>query len=479
MEEEQPAPASSAPASTTPFPSSIHNAHFSSAAASSSRASEADADANEEENLMQRHHSPELQRQQISVTYRGDAGVDDEDGSATIRDDTWSCIIVVLTFWFFVSMTLILGVYGSVNMRLGPNCSILLHPNPLFVQYLKVEELDEPTPGPMLYGFYKVPPLEVITTWDQKLEAYMAPYSHREWVYYLNKGSQVNITYSVSSLSSSSLILVIAQGNEGLSQWLEDPTYPNITLSWQLIHGNGTVQQNIYTSSSYYVAVGNTNLEEVEVQLNLTVKALQYNTTGAYSKCNLTQGQCSLKLFFPKENAAVITSPGPEQGIPSDEWYVKLSYGPRWMTYIVGVGGMTVLMLLVFNFLNKFQFNRQLRIGVPLGGTQPETSPLLPDKDDDLSSWDSSYDSASHDEEDAQDKLGVGGLDGKPKKDGENNSNPKRLCTICFDAPRDCFFLPCGHCVACFTCGTRILEEDGTCPICSRNMKKVRKIFTV
>lgn len=118
-------------------------------------------------------------------------------------------------------------------------------------------------------------------------------------------------------------------------------------------------------------------------------------------------------------------------------------------------GGMTVLMLLVFNFLNKFQFNRQLRIGVPLGGTQPETSPLLPDKDDDLSSWDSSYDSASHDEEDAQDKLGVGGLDGKPKKDGENNSNPKRLCTICFDAPRDCFFLPCGHCVACFTCGTR------------------------
>ncbi|KAL6336550.1 hypothetical protein AAG906_025101 [Vitis piasezkii] len=478
MEEEQPAPASSAPASTTPFPSSIHNAHFSSAAASSSRASEADADANEEENLMQRHHSPELQRQQISVTYRGDAGVDDEDGSVTIRDDTWSCIIVVLTFWFFVSMTLILGVYGSVNMRLGPNCSILLHPNPLFVQYLKVEELDEPTPGPMLYGFYKVPPLEVITTWDQKLKAYMAPYSHREWVYYLNKGSQVNITYSVSSLSSSSLILVIAQGNEGLSQWLEDPTYPNITLSWQLIHGNGTVQQNIYTSSSYYVAVGNTNLEEVEVQLNLTVKALQYNTTGAYSKCNLTQGQCSLKLFFPKANAAVITSPGPEQGIPSDEWYVKLSYGPRWMTYIVGVGGMTVLMLLVFNFLNKFQFNRQLRIGVPLGDATRDI-PLLPDKDDDLSSWDSSYDSASHDEEDAQDKLGVGGLDGKPKKDGENNSNPKRLCTICFDAPRDCFFLPCGHCVACFTCGTRILEEDGTCPICSRNMKKVRKIFTV
>ena len=117
-------------------------------------------------------------------------------------------------------------------------------------------------------------------------------------------------------------------------------------------------------------------------------------------------------------------------------------------------GGMTLLMLMVFNLLNKFQFNSQVRIGVPFEGSQPETAPLLPHKDDDLSSWDSSDDSASHDE-DAQDKPGAGGLDGKPKCDCENNSNPKRLCTICFDAPRDCFFLPCGHCVACFSCGTR------------------------
>lgn len=114
-----------------------------------------------------------------------------------------------------------------------------------------------------------------------------------------------------------------------------------------------------------------------------------------------------------------------------------------------------MLMLLIFNFLNKFQFNREVRNGVPLAGTRPETAPLLLHKDDDLSSCDGSYDSASHDEEDAPDKLGLGGLDGKSKNDGEKDSNPKRLCTLCLDAPRDCFFLPCGHCVACFTCGTR------------------------
>jgi hypothetical protein len=35
-------------------------------------------------------------------------------------------------------MTLILGVYGSMRLTLGPKCSILLPPNPLFVQSIKV-----------------------------------------------------------------------------------------------------------------------------------------------------------------------------------------------------------------------------------------------------------------------------------------------------------------------------------------------------
>ncbi|KFK22532.1 hypothetical protein AALP_AAs66306U000100 [Arabis alpina] len=48
---------------------------------------------------------------------------------------------------------------------------------------------------------------------------------------------------------------------------------------------------------------------------------------------------------------------------------------------------------------------------------------------------------------------------------------------ICFDAPRDCFFLPCGHCVSCYQCGTKIAEASGSCPICRRKLKKVKRIF--
>lgn len=41
-------------------------------------------------------------------------------------------------FLISVSVTLILGVYGSVNLQLGPNSSVLITPNPLFVEYIKV-----------------------------------------------------------------------------------------------------------------------------------------------------------------------------------------------------------------------------------------------------------------------------------------------------------------------------------------------------
>lgn len=117
---------------------------------------------------------------------------------------------------------------------------------------------------------------------------------------------------------------------------------------------------------------------------------------------------------------------------------------------------MTLLMLVAFNLLNKFQCGREDGARGHYGQMDSERAPLLSHKDDDLLSWGSSYDSVSHDEEDPEDWLAVGSIEGKPIKDGEDNKNPRRLCVICFEAPRDCFFLPCGHCVACFTCGTRL-----------------------
>ncbi|GAV75487.1 zf-C3HC4_3 domain-containing protein [Cephalotus follicularis] len=471
-------PNDTSPSASTP--SSSNREEASGASSSSSRIREDEnGNRNFDSDDVQQHQfrNPDVDHHHISVSYRGNVTSFD-DSSTFIRDDTWSCIIVVLTFWFFVSMTLILGVYGAVTLHIGSNSSILIQPNALFVETVKVEKLDDTKSGPKLYGFYKSPPLDNAITWLETHSASIKADSHKEWIHFLNEGSHINISYSVNSLSSS-VILIIAQGNEGLAQWLEDPTYPNTTLSWNAIHGSGMIQQDIYRSSSYYVALGNLNTEEVEVELKIRIRALLYNTTEAYYKCTFTNGVCSLSVSFPKGNYIVLTSPGSEQDTTSDEWYVRVSYGARWITYIVGIGGMTVLMLVLFNFLNKIRCIRGDETGVQYGNMGSERAPLLSYKDDDLSSWGSSYDSVSNEEDDLEEFLAAGSFEGKSVRDGEKSNNTRRLCAICFDAPRDCFFLPCGHCVACFECGTRIAEASGTCPICRRNMKKVRKIFTV
>ncbi|OMO97558.1 Zinc finger, RING-type [Corchorus olitorius] len=433
----------SASASTSAASSSSYRADSGASASSSgsspSQAREEQEEQGRDEYQHQNHHFdiPEPENQHIGRVspYRGNYSAFD-DSSTAIGDDTWSCIIVVLTFWFFVSMTLILGVYGTRNILVGPNCSILIQPNSIFVQSVK------------------------------------------EWIYYLNRGSQVNISYNVNS-TGSSVFLIIAQGSEGLSQWLQNPTYPNTTLSWNIIHGSGTIEQDIYSSSSYYIALGNLNSEDIEVTLNITVRAIIYNTTEAYYRCTLTDGDCSLSILFPQGNSVVLTSPGPDQSTSANDWSVKLSYGPRWMTYILGIGVMTVIMLFGFDFLNKLHFGRQNVTSGRYGAIASSRAPLLANKDDDITSWGSSYDSISSDEADLEDFLPAAGSVEGTSLDGENSNNTRRLCAICFDAPRDCFFLPCGHCVACFACGTRLAEAAGTCPICRRKMKKVRKIFTV
>ncbi|KAL8140954.1 hypothetical protein V2J09_006975 [Rumex salicifolius] len=320
-------------------------------------------------------------------------------------------------------------------------------------------------PGPMLYGFYTTPTLDVETTWTETHNASIQPNFQTEWVYNLNPGSKLDISYNVKNPDSPPLSLIIAQGEESLLEWIEYPSYPNTTLSWNIVYGSGRIEQEITNSDTYYIAVGNLNSKALEVQLNVTVKALLYNTSEAYFRCSVYDRVCSFSQMLLNKNAVILTSPGPEQ-VKNDDWYwyITLSYGPRWATFILALGILGVVTLILFKYCKLFQRSR---------GREAEDDneePLLSPKDDDLSSWGSSYDSASNDEEFEE---------GMQLKEGENTNNPRNLCVICFDSPRDCFFLPCGHCASCFTCGSRIAEEMGICPICRRRMKKVRKIFSV
>lgn len=335
MEELDRAPADAAPSSSS-FSSSNNVAQF--GAASSDSSSSTDPQVEEEETAENGTGNSILIQQRTNVSYDAHLNVtENEETSRWIQDKSESCVVIILTFWFFVSIIMILGVYGSSSFLLGPNSSILIRPNPLFVECLKVEELEETSNQPTLYGFSRTPALDVVTTWSETLNTSLPARSHQEWVFFLNQGSQMNVSYNVTS-PGISLIFVIAQGHGVLSQWLEDPSYPNATLSWNTIHGSGGIQQDIYMPSSYHVALANLNVEAVKVELTLEIRAFLYNTSGACYKCSLSRGQCNLELSFDKGSTALLTSPNSTSTLSRGEnqWYVKLSYGPRWMTYIVG-----------------------------------------------------------------------------------------------------------------------------------------------
>lgn len=53
-----------------------------------------------------------------------------------------------------------------------------------------------------------------------------------------------------------------------------------------------------------------------------------------------------------------------------------------------------------------------------------------------------------------------------------------KICVICYDTLRNCFFIPCGHCATCHDCAMRIMEvENRVCPICRRFIHKVKRVL--
>ncbi|CAL0335102.1 unnamed protein product [Lupinus luteus] len=94
--------------------------------------------------------------------------------------------------------------------------------------------------------------------------------------------------------------------------------------------------------------------------------------------------------------------------------------------------GVSLLMFCCFNILKKFERAHEDR-GVRYEEPRPERDHLL-------SSSGLSYDYMSQGDEDLDFTINR-----KCLGDDEASNNSRRLCAISFDAPRECFFLPCGH----------------------------------
>lgn len=127
----------------------------------------------------------------------------------------------------------------------------------------------------------------------------------------------------------------------------------------------------------------------------------------------------------------------------------------RIAVYIVISGFLMILVFLLVKYVGSYEVE-SFEEEQPVGEIS-ETYPLMPQK-----SFRLPY---RTDEEDDQESSSSEDLYGG------------KICAICYDAPRNCFFVPCGHCATCNGCARRIMDEENkVCPICRRLIRKVRKL---
>ncbi|PWA36785.1 hypothetical protein CTI12_AA591770 [Artemisia annua] len=223
------------------------------------------------------------------------------DSDATSILIGYYCFGVI--FFTFAFMIAVFGPIGFGTYRVGAGSSHLIKAAiPYFIKSINAEKVPYKEIEPILYMLDKEPPLDEIRTWSDT--HYASPVAGRiDWLYFLNKGSEMDIFYSVPS--SSSLLLTITRDHE-------DPPvcYPFFMFHQQqgkIIHGNGVIHQKILQSGRYRIGVESLD-SRVEVQLNITARALIYNTSKARDMCMVAQGQCSLPVLFGAESYAVLTT---------------------------------------------------------------------------------------------------------------------------------------------------------------------------
>uniref|UniRef100_A0A5B7BPV5 RING-type domain-containing protein n=1 Tax=Davidia involucrata TaxID=16924 RepID=A0A5B7BPV5_DAVIN len=167
--------------------------------------------------------------------------------------------------------------------------------------------------------------------------------------------------------------------------------------------------------------------------------------------------QNQLKLQLLRTQYAVLTKTNELQDDHA-QWYLALSFLARMVIYVAILALLVIIVSLILKYMGDCDGEETLE-----QVTATETNRLLPKK-----AIPFTYGTCEEDLE-----------SGKCSSSSSDDLYDGKLCIFCYDEQRNCFFVPCGHCAACYVCAQRIVDgESKTCPVCRRYIRKVRKLFT-
>ncbi|XVF64143.1 hypothetical protein PTKIN_Ptkin09bG0144100 [Pterospermum kingtungense] len=345
-------------------------------------------------------------------------------------------------------------------MVLGPSSSRLMKASSVFVEQIEVR--DENGKGALLYGFSEKPELSKEANWSASNYLIVGSYGRKGYSLWLNKGSRICIRWATQTSRLDKVEVIMIKGERKRETLLPKPT-----VSFDAFFRNEPVigkeaEYTIEEDDKYYVGVINSNPRSIILTFGLNVTSKEYDVAKANNKCSTLNGSCRLKLMFPSTQYVIVSTP--DNGDIAG-WYIELSFVARVITYIAILGFFIIIILLVLKYLGAFDSETTAVDTAPLEiSWRSETDPILPEKPVRLT-----YGTTAEEDDDAE----------SGSSSSSEDLYDAKLCVICYDDQRNCFFVPCGHCATCYDCAQRIMEEDNKmCPICRRLIHKVRRLFS-
>ncbi|OVA04099.1 hypothetical protein BVC80_8091g6 [Macleaya cordata] len=344
--------------------------------------------------------------------------------------ETWAWLLAPLTLWIF-SVSLRYGSYGNSNLVLGPNSSRLFKASSIFVQQIQIRDDDKT--GVFVYGFSEKPKLSLETNnWNFSRYVLVGPYRRQGFSLWLNKGSMLRMKWTAHVSDFDDLVVVLYKGQRDLETVLPVTTPTNSIILSNSTHGNAQAEYLISEDDNHYICILNMNPRNIIMGIDVNVSSTMYDTSKAKSNCSTINGFCQLNLLFPKQHFIILATPnnGDLNG-----WYIELSFIARLVTYVAVLGLLVIFISLILKYMIACERDRP----VEEVNRVTEADPLMPASGKAISF---TYGTGEEDTESGMCNSSEDLYDGK-------------ICVICYDVERNCFFVPCGHCATCYPCAQR------------------------
>lgn len=101
-----------------------------------------------------------------------------------------------------------------------------------------------------------------------------------------------------------------------------------------------------------------------------------------------------------------------------------------------------IVIFLVLKYLGACDGQSNRENNTTLQEISIETDPLIPEK-----AYHITYGSLEE------------GRQSGPSDSSSEDLYDGKICVICYDEQRNCFFVPCGHCATCFDCAQRYIYD--------------------